>query len=147
MSSYELSYGEITAASEVLRFGEFDYATPWEWMMADPEKRRHYCWFYPHAKPHHRRLPSSRPLSYRVLARLALRMERRKGIPDLSRWAKLWAYVHPGKEFDRDGIAAIRRLLAEDGCLHGLTWLFERLHIPPPPPGTFAEVDPLAEAA
>lgn len=144
--SLDLSFGEITAASQVERFGQFDYAVPDHWLMVDPEKRRHYCWYYPRTKPG-RRLPWSRPLSYRTLARLALRMERRKGVPDLSKWAKLWAYVHPGKEFDRHGIEAVRRHLLEDPHMMGLVWLFQELRIPPPPPGTFAEVDPLALAA
>lgn len=131
-----LSYGDIATASDVERFGTFDYATPINWMMEDSENRREFCWWYPS-----KRRPGKmcgRPLSYRALARLALREARKQGVPDMLLYAKLWAYAHPGRPLDRAGIDSIRKILAEDPHLAGTVgYVLRRLQVPEPPPGTF----------
>ena len=147
MSWNELSYGEITAASGVERFGAFDYAVPHQWLMEDPEKRRHFCWYYPHDVPRPspgRRRPSSRPLAYRALARLALRRIHRTGIIDLGLYAKLWAYARPGRGFNPAGIAAVRSWICTYGDLGSFDWLFEKLGIPIPAPPVMDELTTLA---
>lgn len=135
----------IAKIADLDRFGSFDFAVPIDWMMRDPEKHRPHVWYYPHGNKRHSLY--GRPLAWKAMARLALRNMRKDGIPNLDKWLDLWAYCHPGKTIDADGIAAAKRFIenSSESMRHHMACIISRHQIPPPPPGTFDL--PMSQAA
>lgn len=87
------------------RFGTYDYAVPYQWLMQDPEKNRPHYWWYP-------RKPGNlfgRPLAWRAVARMALWKMRRETSPDIMDFLHAWAVAYPGKELDAFGRGLIAR--------------------------------------
>lgn len=121
------------------RLGAWDYAVPMHWMMEDPENRRENVWFYPSGKKPGRTF--GRPLKWKTIGRLALRMMRAAGIPELDEWLRVWAFVHPGRTIDRDGIEAVKRFIenSSDSMRFHIGAIISHYEIPAPPHGTFAE--------
>ena len=144
--SRHLSLDTITQLADLDRFGAFDFAVPEHWLMQDPEKRRPHFWYYPRAKKPGRLF--GRPLKWMAAARLALKNLRQQGIPELDNWLRLWAYAHPGKGLDRDGIEAMKRFIANssENMRFHIGAIVSYHQIPPPPEGTFDEKPPGPEA-
>lgn len=128
----------ICKIANIDRFGAFDYAVPMEWLMRDPERNRPHFWYYPSAKGKPGR-SFGRPLKWMAVARLALRVMRQQGIPELDQWLRMWAYVHPAKGLDQDGIEAVKRFLdnSNDSMRFHIGSIISRFDIPAPPEGTF----------
>lgn len=126
-----MNISALAAAADLDHYGSWDYAVPYQWLMEDPEARRENLWFYP-AKGN--RSMFGRPLSWRVLARLALRRMRRTPTHDFSTYAQLWAYLHPGKPLDLAGLTIAAAYLAtfSDGGIAdwNLDYLLRHFGIP-----------------
>jgi len=100
--------------------GEWDYAVPSDWLMADPEKRRPHVWFYPHHKAGRKPRMFGRPLAWRAVARLALRRMRRAGIPQIDDWIRTWTFTFPGRPLDAAGARALEKAAAAAGLVRAV---------------------------
>jgi hypothetical protein len=132
----------IASIAGIDQLGTFDYAVPMNWLMQDPEKHRHYCWYYAQGKK-----PGAlwgRPLAWRAVGRLALRVLRARGISatkSLDNYLRIWAYVYPGKTLDKPGIEAVNHYIqhASDVEQFNIQCILDYYKIPPPAPGELKE--------
>ena len=118
--------GDLAELSALSRFGEFDYAVPIDWVMVDPEARRPHVWFYPATDKRHRH---GRPLSWKAMARLAIRRMRKT---DAGAWkyASVWAIAYPGRPLDSYGLMRCRQWHGTDEMIRRN---LELLGVPCPP--------------
>jgi hypothetical protein len=151
---------ELATLSGLERFGSYDYAVPYDWLMKDPEKRRPHFWWYPRTPevlpPGYRksyRKPGSlmgRPLKWAAVARLALRMLRRGNhdsntSTDLHLYMEVWKICYPGKPLDAHGEKLVREFLAdspdkEEYRAFIIEFVFQHMEIPAP--GWLLEMTP-----
>ncbi len=130
---------KIVKIAALDKFGSYDYAVPFDWLIKDPENRRPHFWFYPVTKK--RGQLFGRPLKWLAVARLALRVIRRQGIPDLDEYLRLWAFTHPGKPLDSTGIDALNRYIKTASIVEqfNLEWVLKYYEIPLPDPGVIQD--------
>lgn len=103
---------KLATLADLERFGTYDYAVPFDWLMQDPEKRRPHFWWYPQK----RRLLFGRPLAWRTVARLALWKMRRETAPDIMDFLNTWAVAYPEKPLDAYGRKLIARYIESENC-------------------------------
>lgn len=130
---------KLFSFAQLERFGTYDYSVPIGWLMEDPEARRPHVWWYADK-------PGSmfgRPLKWAAAGRLALRMMRRAGNPELFDYLSVWKFVHPAKPLDAFGESLCQAWLREHPEMHSaLAWNLDHLEIPLP-----SFIIPLEQAA
>lgn len=129
---------KLARIAQVERFGSYDYAVPMDWLMQDPEKRRPHFWWYSRKS----RSLFGRPLKWAAVARLALRMLRRKEADnststDLHQYMEVWRICHPGKPLDAFGESLVRAWLdeapdKEEYRAYIVEFAFHHMDVPPP---------------
>ena len=143
---------KLATLADLERFGSYDYAVPYDWLMKDPEKRRPHFWWYPRTPEvmpasyqKSFRKPGSlmdRPLKWAAVARLALKCMRlgpheSSTSVDLHRYMEVWRFAHPGKPIDAYGEQLTREWINEkpdraEANEHIIEFAYRHMDIPLP---------------
>lgn len=131
-----MSKGDLVNVAGLDRFGSYDFAVPQGWLDRNPDQHGHCLWFY-RRESHRPGYLMGRPLSFRAIARLAIRTMRKAADPFYHTYALVWSVAYPGCPLDETG----RRLVAAKCDELGMTlhdrayivrYLYDTLEIPGP---------------